>query len=44
MANWFGLYKAEPDKTFVSIIEGYIWYMAVTTLYSIILLRQKRKR
>lgn len=43
-ANWFGLYKVEQDRPFSSIIQDYIFYIGATTLYSIILLRQKRNR
>lgn len=42
--NWLGLYKATPDRTFPIMIQGYIYYLVLVTLYTIVCLRLKRHR
>ncbi|XP_037048036.1 piezo-type mechanosensitive ion channel component isoform X2 [Bradysia coprophila] len=43
-ANWFGFYKITGDETLATILKGYIAYILITTIHTIILMRQKRKR
>lgn len=42
--NWLGLYKATADRSFPVMIDGYMCYLVLVTLYTIICLRLKRHR
>lgn len=43
-ADWFGLSKIEENQTLANMLHGYIGYIMITTVYTMILLWQKRSR
>lgn len=43
-ANWFGFTKITGTDTLATILKGYISYILITTIHTILLMNQKRKR